>query len=39
MSDKDRASPSIIENAGLKSLLGRENYPLIGGANGKFSLV
>lgn len=35
MSDRDRSSPTLIETTGLKSLLGRDNYPLIGGANGK----
>lgn len=35
MSDRDRSSPTLIETTGLKSLLGRDNYPLIGGANGE----
>lgn len=40
MSDKDRASPNLIESTGLKSLLGKDNYPLIGGTgtNGKLIL-
>ncbi|XP_063702826.1 hepatic leukemia factor-like isoform X7 [Culicoides brevitarsis] len=33
MSDRDRSSPTLTEPFGLKSLPGRDNYPLIGGAN------
>jgi hypothetical protein len=37
MSDRDRASPTLIET-GLKSLIGGRDstYPLISGTNGKW---
>ncbi|XP_038116198.1 uncharacterized protein LOC119768845 [Culex quinquefasciatus] len=40
MSDRDRASPTLIES-GLKTLIGGRdsNYPLISGTNGNYTFI